>query len=547
MSIEYIDGLSFKKAIQDATALLEQHKEEVNTLNVFPVPDGDTGTNMFLTLNAANKEVQKISQNHVGSVSTALAKGSLMGARGNSGVILSQLFRGFAKTLEDHTTLNAPLLVEALEHGVKTIYKAVMKPKEGTILTVSRALVEGAQKSMRKNDDVLNILAGALTQAKQTLAKTPEMLPVLKEAGVVDAGGQGLVYIFEGIYRSLNGENFSSISQPQQPLHQKVIDHISNPQDILFQYCTEFILKGEKLNPEKIKQDFQEKGDCLLVVGTPEIVKIHIHTNHPGWILEYCTALGALDEIDINNMREQSKEFQTSKESLPYDETAASQSILKKPYGFISVAAGEGIKELLNSLSVDEIITGGQTMNPSTEDILQSIDSINSDEIYVFPNNKNIILAAQQAKEISDKSVTIVPSTTLMEGITAILAFNENKSREENESAMCEALQKVKTGEITYAVRDSSYDGKAIQKDDILGLIDNRIQYAGKNIEEITMEVLAKMVDEESEIITLIYGEDINKETAETLTKNIESLYPDCEVEYHNGGQPLYYYIIGVE
>ncbi len=547
MSIEYIDGISFKKAIHDATALLEQHKEEVNTLNVFPVPDGDTGTNMFLTLSAANKEVQIISQNHIGNVSAALAKGSLMGARGNSGVILSQLFRGFSKTLEDHAALNAPLLVEALDHGVKTIYKAVMKPKEGTILTVSRALAEGAQKSLSKNNDVLTVLASALTQAKQILAKTPDMLPVLKEAGVVDAGGQGLVYIFEGIYLSLKGENFTSVSQTQEPLYEKVTDHISNPQDIHFQYCTEFILKGEKLNPEKIKQDFLDKGDCLLVVGTPEIVKIHIHTNHPGWILEYCTALGALDEIDINNMREQSKEFQTQKESLPYDEAAASQSIPKKPYGFISVAAGEGIKALLQNLRVDEIITGGQTMNPSTEDILQSIDSINSDEIYILPNNKNIILAAQQAKEISDQSVTLIPSTTLMEGITAILAFNENASREENESAMCNALQKVKTGEITYAVRDSNYEGKAIQKDDILGLIDNHIQYVGKNIEEITMEVLSKMVDDESEIITLIYGQDINKETAATLAENIESLYPDCEVECHNGGQPLYYYIIGVE
>lgn len=515
--------------------LLYKNRDVVDSLNVFPVPDGDTGTNMALTLDSALNEITKLENPTIENVSKSAAKGSLMGARGNSGVILSQILRGFEKGCKGKENLTSVDFANALKDASNTAYKAVMKPIEGTILTIIRETSERALQLSNENMDFNDFFSEIISHADSVLDRTPEMLDVLKQAGVVDAGGKGLIYILKGFWEALSGKE---ILQPEKKevhtSHEKEIGDTH----IEFGYCTEFIIQGNKLNSEKFKEKIKSFGDSLLVVGDDDLIKVHIHTNNPGRVIEYGLDIGELIDIKIDNMRHQHSNKHVTEEDVKED---------AKKYGFITVAMGEGLSNIFKDLNIDKVIQGGQTMNPSTEDILKAVNEINADNIFVLPNNSNIILAANQAKELSDKNVIVIPAKTVPQGITAMLEFDPTSSPEENEENMIEALSNVNTVQITYSVRDSKFNDLDIKKDDILGIFDGEIDTVGNNVDEVAIEVLNKAIDDDHEILTIYYGKDVSEKEANELASLIEEKHGDLDIEVYYGGQPLYYYIFSIE
>ena len=540
---------------------LEAKKEWINELNVFPVPDGDTGTNMTMTIMSAASEVSSLTDPDMETLAKAISSGSLRGARGNSGVILSQLLRGFTKGTKGHKEMDAVVIAAAMEKAVETAYKAVMKPKEGTILTVAR---EAAVKAAEIAEDSANLelfFRAIFEHAEKTLARTPEMLPVLKEAGVVDSGGQGLLEVFRGAFDGYLGKEID-YSAFEKVSSGPAVTRISRQAeaDIKFGYCTEFIiLLNKPLSDEELhsfKEFLTSIGDSIVLVADDEIVKVHVHTNHPGQAFEKALTYGALSRMKIDNMREEHQEklikdaekLAREQEEQEKKEAAAKAAKEHKKYGFISVSVGEGLSTLFKELNVDYIIEGGQTMNPSTEDMLNAIAEVNADTIYIFPNNKNIVLAANQARDLTeDKEIVVVPTKTIPQGITALISFQPEMNGEENLEAMMEAVSMVKTGQVTYAVRDTRLDEKEIHEGDIMGIGDHGILAVGKGRENVAKEMVAAMVDEDSEVISIYYGAETTEEDAESLAAELEEAYPDCEVEVNMGGQPIYYYIISVE
>ncbi len=544
MNHGYIDGNKLRQMFLASAHFLEKNKQSVNALNVFPVPDGDTGTNMALTMMAAVKEIQSFRGERLDKIADAAAKGALKGARGNSGVILSQLLRGFAKGLQGvDEKVDTKGYAKALQEGVKTAYKAVMKPVEGTMLTVARVTAEEAVKISKKLSDFKIFYKEIIKVAKQTLDKTPEMLPALKEAGVVDSGGMGILYLMMGAGEALSGEiDVDAISYAEQA-PEVVKPDGEELEDIKFVYCTEFLIKNlfpyvSKEDVENLKERLEKLGDSLVVVGDEDLIKVHVHTNMPGKVLQLALRFGELSGIKIDNMKEQHRSLIDISESEEAEE---------KEYGFITVAMGEGISSIFKDLSVDYVIEGGQTMNPSIDDLLKGIEKVNAKNIFILPNNSNIILSAKQAQEISKKHVIVIPSKSIPQGLAALIAFNGEADLDTNIKAMNEAMAYVKTGQVTYAVRDSSFNGVSIKEGDIIGIVDGEILRAGKEIDHVTKELLSDMLDEDSEIITLLYGADVSEDEAEKLGQFLEEAYPDLDVEIHYGGQPLYYYIISVE
>ncbi len=513
----------------------------VDELNVFPVPDGDTGTNMSMTANAMAKALSEVQSDSITKVADIMSFATLRGARGNSGVILSQFFRGISKSLKGKAECEAEDIAKALVQGSETAYNAVMNPTEGTILTVAREAATAADKA---EGDLTFVFAAAVKRGAKALAKTPEMLPALKKAGVVDAGGQGWLFVLEGaLYFLENGtivekNETEEVKQEQTGGAQQNVD----TENIKFMYCTEFIVekKNPKVNVLSFKKAIENIGDCMLVIDDDEIVKVHIHTNNPGFVLENAVKMGAMINIKIDNMKHQHQ-------SIIEDATEKKDDAPPKPYGFVSVCAGDGISGIFKDLGVDYVIEGGQTMNPSTDDILDACEKINADTIFVFPNNKNIILAANQAQEISDKNIIVIPTRSIPECVSAMLMFNEEKSPEDNEKAMNKAVSKVKTGQVTYAVRDTEIDDKKIHKDDILGLVGSKIASVGKEPEEVLYEIVEQIADDDTEFVTLYYGEEVTEEVAEKAAEILEEKLDEVEVSVKYGGQPLYYYIVSVE
>lgn len=549
MGITSINGLLLKKMIIAGANKLNSEKQLVDSLNVFPVPDGDTGTNMSLTVLAAAREIEKCDSLNIGEVAKLAANGALRGARGNSGVITSQLFRGFYKGLEGKTEAGTKELAQAIANGVKTAYKAVMKPKEGTILTVARACGESASKYADKITDIEKFLEQIIEDGNAMLLQTTEMLPALKQANVVDAGGKGLIFILQGAYENIHTEGDITVDEPlkTQAPDFSAITSVDN-ESITFGYCTEFFINVKNAGDNvvtKLKAYLGTIGDSIVCVADDEIIKIHVHTDHPGLALEKALTIGSLSGLKIENMREQHTniiDFGGNKKAEVKNNEPA------KELGFISVSVGSGLSDIFKNLGVDEIIEGGQTMNPSTEDILNAVEKINAKNIIVLPNNKNIILAAEQADKLSkDKKIYVVPSKTIPEGITAMINYNIGEGVEENVSNMTDSLSYVKTAMVTYAVRETSIDDKKIEEGDILGMLDGNISVVSKDIMEGTKELIDKAIDEDSEMISIYYGSDVKQEDADELAQYIEEKYPDCEVEVQMGNQPLYYYIISVE
>lgn len=544
-----IDALALKKAFIAGANNLDNKKDYINELNVFPVPDGDTGTNMTMTIMSAKREVESCKET-MSDIAKAMSTGSLRGARGNSGVILSQLLRGFTRGVRKLTDLDAPAIAAAMERGVETAYKAVMKPKEGTILTVARAAADRAAELADAAEDLDAFFDGIFQHAEETLARTPEMLPVLKEAGVVDSGGQGLLEVFRG---AIDGYHGKEVDYSQFETVAPKITKIS-PQaeaDIKFGYCTEFIILLEKSLPQDEIDRFREFldsiGDSIVLVADDEIVKVHVHTNHPGQAFERALTYGQLSRMKIDNMREEHQE-KLIKDAEKLAKEQAENKEPPKDHGFISVSVGEGLSQIFRELGVDYLIEGGQTMNPSTEDMLNAIEKVNAKTIYIFPNNKNIILAANQARDLTeDKEIIVVPTKTIPQGISAMISFVPEKGGEENLASMTDAISRVKTGQITYAVRDTRIDDKEIHEGDIMGIGDAGILAVGRDRLQVAEEMVAEMVDEESEIISVYYGEDVSEEDAEALSDSLTEKYPECEVELNQGGQPIYYYLISVE
>ena len=535
---------------------LEAKKEWINELNVFPVPDGDTGTNMTMTIMAAAAEVGSLGDTDMESLAKAISSGSLRGARGNSGVILSQLLRGFTKNVKTKEELDAKAIAAAMEKGVETAYKAVMKPKEGTILTVAREAAAKAVELAETAEDLDTFFQAVIAHAEETLAKTPEMLPVLKEAGVVDSGGQGLLEVYHGAYDGFLGKeiDYTQFGEAKGPAVTKI--GAQAEADIKFGYCTEFIILLDKPMAEETEHEFKKflmsLGDSIVLVADDEIVKVHVHTNHPGQAIEKALTFGALSRMKIDNMREEHQEKlikdaeKLAKEQAKQEEKEAAQP--PKEVGFISVSVGNGMTEIFKELGVDYLIEGGQTMNPSTEDMLNAIAKVNAKTIYIFPNNKNIVLAANQARDLTeDKEIVVVPTKTIPQGITAMISYVPEKNSAENTEAMLQAIERVKTGQVTYAVRDTRIDDKEIHEGDIMGIGDHGILAVGKDRLEVTKETVAEMVDDESEVISIYYGADTEEAEAEELAAAIEEEYPDCDVELNAGGQPIYYYVISVE
>ena len=535
---------------------LEAKKEWINELNVFPVPDGDTGTNMTLTIMAAASEVSNLPEYTMETVAKAISSGSLRGARGNSGVILSQLLRGFTKGIRDHKELDVMTFANAFQKAVETAYKAVMKPKEGTILTVARGAADKAAELALEEEDLEVFFAAIIEEAEAVLAKTPEMLPVLKEAGVVDSGGQGLVEVLKGAYDAFLGKEVD-YTFDTAPKSAPVKISAQTEADNKFGYCTEFIIMLDKEFNQETEMEFkgflESIGDSIVCVADDDIVKIHVHTNHPGQAIERALTYGSLSRLKIDNMREEHEEKlikEASKIAAQQAEEAAAKKAAepRKEMGFISVSIGEGIGEIFKGLGVDYLIEGGQTMNPSTEDMLNAIDQVNADHIFILPNNKNIILAANQAKALSDdKDIIVIPTKTVPQGITAMINYIPDMSVEENEARMKEEIGNVKTGQVTYAVRDTHIDDKEIKEGNIMGIGDHSILAVGEDVAETTMAMFAELIDEDSELISVYYGEDVKEEDAEALGSRLEEAYPDCDIEVHAGGQPIYYYVVSVE
>ena len=551
MAVNTINAELLSKMFLAGAANIEAKKEFINELNVFPVPDGDTGTNMSLTIMAAAKEVAALDKPNMEALAKAISSGSLRGARGNSGVILSQLFRGFTKAIKETKEIDVLTLAHACVKAKETAYKAVMKPKEGTILTVARGIADKAVELAETVEDLEEFIPQVIAHAEEVLAKTPEMLPVLKEAGVVDSGGQGLLEVLKGAYDAFLGKeiDYTQIA-PSTSVNVKVSAETSA--DIKFGYCTEFIIMTEKEFTDNDEREFkvflESIGDSIVCVADDEIVKIHVHTNDPGLAIQKALTYGQLTRMKIDNMREEHEEKLIRDAEKMAEEQKAKEKAEQKEFGFIAVSIGEGLNEIFKELGVDYIIEGGQTMNPSTDDMLQAIDEVNAKHVFIFPNNKNITLAANQAKSlVEDKDVIVIPTKTVPQGITAIINFVPDISAEENEEAMLDAIQYVKTGQVTYAVRDTRIDEKEIHKDDIMGIGDSGILAVGTDIAATTKEMLAELVDEDSELISVYYGEDVSEEEAMQLTEELEELYPSIDIDTHLGGQPIYYYVISVE
>ena len=556
MSLQQIDAKVLSKMFLAGAKNLENQKEWINELNVFPVPDGDTGTNMTMTIMSAAKEVAALGDAAgMEAICKAISSGSLRGARGNSGVILSQLFRGFTKRIKDEEVLDINILTEAFEKAVETAYKAVMKPKEGTILTVARGLSEKASE-LNKNgaSDMEAFLTEVLEHAKFVLSQTPDMLPVLKQAGVVDSGGQGLVEVLSGALDAYRGKEIDFTVKPDAGSRpQADSDNITEEADIKFGYCTEFIILLSKPFTIKNELDFkaflESIGDSIVCVADEDVVKVHVHTNDPGLAIQRALKYGALSNMKIDNMRleHQEKLFkQAEKEAAAAQASAPAEPM--KEYGFIAVAVGDGINEIFRSLGVDYIIEGGQTMNPSTADILDAVAKVNAKTVFVLPNNKNIILAANQAAELTtEKDLLVIPTKTIPQGITAVINFVPELSADENEQNMISEIANVKTGQVTYAVRDTVIDDKEIKKGDYMGIGDKGILAVGTSINEVAKQTLTEMMEDASELISIYYGSDVSEEDAESFRAEVEAAFPSCDVELQSGGQPIYYYVMSIE
>ncbi len=551
MAINTINAELLKKMFLAGAASIEAQKEYINELNVFPVPDGDTGTNMSLTIMAAAKEVNNIETLNMEALAKAISSGSLRGARGNSGVILSQLFRGFTKSIKMEDELTVEAIACACERATETAYKAVMKPKEGTILTVAKGISVKAREMVDKTDDLEVFIPEVIKHAEYVLSKTPEMLPVLKEAGVVDSGGQGLLEIIKGAYDAFLGKeiDYSAVESKGSGVS-ITIPSEGTSADIEFGYCTEFIVMSEKDFTEKDEQDMREYlsslGDSVVCVVDEGIMKAHVHTNHPGLAFEKGLTYGQLTRMKVDNMREEHEE-KLRKEA----ENAEAQKKANEPrkdMGFIAVSIGSGMNDIFKELGVDYIIEGGQTMNPSTEDMLNAIDQVNADTVFILPNNKNIILAANQAQALTkEKNIIVIPTKTVPQGITALINFELDSTPEANEEAMSSEISNIKTGQVTYAVRDTKIDDKVITEGDIMGIGDAGILSVGKEIEETSFELLATLIDDDSEFVSVYYGEDVTEEDAQQLADKVEEAYPEIEIDVHFGGQPIYYYVMSVE
>lgn len=548
MKYDRINGHDFYNMVVNASNRLLEESDFVNALNVFPVPDGDTGTNMSMTFKAAVKEIENLNSESIGETSKKLAKGALMGARGNSGVILSQILRGISKGLEGKTSVDSVEFANAFVEGSKAAYKAVMKPTEGTILSVIRAASEAAVKS--KKTDIVELLSEIVVESKVMLDKTPDLLPALKKAKVVDSGGMGLYIILQGMYDALKDGIKAEIKDISAKASTGASAQAIEDIDIKFGYCTEFIILGDASKAKAFQDEIEPLGDSMIVVGYDDVIKVHIHTNDPGLVLSKAVAVGELSKIKIDNMREEHREVLMSKEEYAKaqtEEAEAEVSVEKKKYAFVSVAMGEGITHVLKDLGVDYVIEGGQTMNPSTQDMMECISKLNADHIFILPNNKNIIMAATQAAEISDKDVRVIPTKSIPQGITCITMFNAEHEVDENEAALMEALELVKTGSVTYAVRDTEMDGIEIKEGNMLGLVEGKINKVGDDYFKVAKEVLESMIDEDSELITIFYGKDVDESKIEEFTEKLEEKYEDCDVQFYKGDQPLYYFIMAVE
>lgn len=569
MELKSVDAALLQKAVLAAAKGLEAKKEWINELNVFPVPDGDTGTNMTMTIMAAAREVAAIENPTMETIAKALSSGSLRGARGNSGVILSQLFRGFTKEIKDSSEITVTSLANAFTRATETAYKAVMKPKEGTILTVAKGMAEKAVDLATQTDDVIDFLTQVIEEGDYVLSQTPEMLPVLKQAGVVDSGGQGLMQVMKGGLDGLLGRGipFDAVApaagntESTKPKVAAGSDELSTS-DIKYGYCTEFIVNVEKAydmdEEQKFKGYLESIGDCVVVVSDDDIIKVHVHTNHPGLAFEKGLTYGSLSRMKIDNMREEHHErlIQNASNVAQTPETPAEAkkeeapafNEPRKPYGFIAVSIGKGLGEIFKGIGADYLIEGGQTMNPSTEDMLNAIEKVNADVIYILPNNKNIILAAEQAKSlVEDKKIFVVPSRTIPQGIAALINFLPDLSPEENLENMTSEMGRIHTGQITYAVRNTNIDGMEIHEGDIMGIGDSGMLAVGQNVNETVLETLKHLVDDESELISVYSGEDVTEEAAVALVEKVQAAFPNCEVELNDGGQPIYYYLLSVE
>lgn len=546
-----------QKMFLAGAANLEAKKEYINELNVFPVPDGDTGTNMTLTIMSAAKEVRALENPDMVSTAKAISSGSLRGARGNSGVILSQLLRGFTKEIREYEEIDVNILAQACERATATAYKAVMKPKEGTILTVAKGAAQKAAELAETTEDLEVFIPEVISYAEEVLEQTPEMLPVLKEAGVVDSGGQGLIEVLRGAYDAFLGKEIDYSAIEAGPATKMVKPSQQVETDIKFGYCTEFIIMTEKEFTEKDETEFkgylESIGDSIVCVADEDVVKVHVHTNDPGLAIQKGLSYGQLSRMKIDNMREEHHEKlirDAEKVAAQQAETALEKKKKepRKPVGFIAVSIGEGMNEIFRELGVDYIIEGGQTMNPSTDDMLTAIDNVNADHIFILPNNKNIILAANQAQSLTkDKDILVIPTKTVPQGITAVISYMPEADVDTNFESMKEAIGNVKTGQVTYAVRDTHIDDKEIHEGDIMGIGDKGILSVGQSVEETTKEMLGHMVDEDSELISLYYGQDVLAEDAERFAAAVEEIYPDVDIDLHAGGQPIYYYVISVE
>jgi hypothetical protein len=562
--IKTIDATTLKKMFLAGAASIEAKKEFINELNVFPVPDGDTGTNMTLTIMSAVKEVNALQNPSIEELAKAISGGSLRGARGNSGVILSQLFRGFTKEIRDYKEINVTVMTNAIQKAVETAYRAVMKPKEGTILTVARGAAEKALHLVSETDDLVIFGREVIAHMETVLKNTPELLPVLKEAGVVDSGGQGLLEIVKGAYDALLGKEISFTNLSVNEVSGGTTREKISTDDIKFGYCTEFIIMLEKEYNTNTENEFkgylESIGDSIVVVSDDDVVKVHVHTNDPGLAIQKALTYGSLTRMKIDNMREEhnerlnlaseakASENKKKEANTATEEKPPVQSKPRKKSGFIAVSMGDGLDEIFTGLGVDYIIKGGQTMNPSTEDMLNAINEVHADNIFILPNNGNIILAAEQAKQLTeDKNIYVIPSKTVPQGITAVINFIYDKSPEENAARMAEEMKKVRSGQVTYAVRDTSIDGMEIKQGNIMGIGDKTILAVGEEIKATTFELVQKLTDEDSELISLYYGEEISEGEANEMAEELMEAYPNLDVEVHYGGQPIYYYVLSVE
>lgn len=566
MGISTIDAGKLKNAFLAGAKGLEAKKDWINELNVFPVPDGDTGTNMTLTIMAAAREVAELENPTMDQLAKAISSGSLRGARGNSGVILSQLLRGFTKEIKSVTEIDTTTLANAMVRGTETAYKAVMKPKEGTILTVAKGMSDKALEMASQTDDIEEFAREVIAYGDYVLEQTPEMLPVLKQAGVVDSGGQGLMQVVKGAFDGLTGR-MTDVSLggapaqkgPEAPKSRTAALTDIDTADIKFGYCTEFIINLDKEYSDQdeiqLKSYLESIGDSLVVVSDDEIVKVHVHTDHPGLAFEKALTYGSLSRMKVDNMREEHQERiikdserLAREQAARKDEDAGQPSKERRTYGFIAVSSGDGLSEIFKGIGADYLIEGGQTMNPSTEDMLNAINKVNADNIFILPNNKNIIMAAQQARDLTeDKNIIVIPSKTVPQGITALVNFMPDLSAEENLAAMTEEMDNVKTAQITYAVRTTNIDGMEIEEGDIMAIGDHGMLAAGKSVDRVALDALKCMLDDDCELVTMYYGSDVGENAAKALVSQAEQMYPDKEIELQYGGQPIYYYMISAE